>query len=335
VITIFNPCLNPLAVNPVLFPVTTASITAPSITVSVPATTANIGPGFDCLGAALTLYNEFGFTRSAAGLKITVTGLDADRVDCDTNNLVYQAFVEFYQRLQQPVPGLDLTIQMNVPLARGLGSSATAIVGGLVGANALAGDPLSMEQLAEIATDMEGHPDNVVPALLGGARISASGVDRSWEVAPLVWHHGVVPVVAIPDFELPTHVARSVLPESYSRADVIFNAAHLGLLLQGLAAGNHDWLVAALQDKVHQPYRKALIVGYDVVEAAAIAAGAYGVVISGAGPTLLALAPSDRSEVVRDAMQTAWQAFNVNAEALVLRLDEAGTIVKSFMPQSV
>jgi homoserine kinase len=306
-----------------------------AITVCVPATTANIGPGFDCLGAALTLYNEFGFTRSPLGLKITVTGLDAERVDRDANNLVYQAFVEFYQRLGRPVPGLDLTIQMHVPLARGLGSSATAIVGGLVGANALAGEPLSMEQLAEIATEMEGHPDNVVPALLGGARISATGVGRAWEVAPLMWHHAIVPVVAIPDFELPTHVARSVLPETYSRADVIFNASHLGLLLQGLAVGNHDWLVAALQDRVHQPYRKSLIVGYDVVEAAAIAAGAYGVVISGAGPTLLALTPSDRAEVVRDAMQQAWQAFNVNAAAMVLRLDEAGTIVKSYMPQSV
>jgi homoserine kinase len=301
-----------------------------SITVCVPATTANIGPGFDCLGAALTLHNEFRFTRSrsATPLTITVAGTNCETVGRDADNLVYQAFVQFYDRIKQPVPAIDLHIQMQVPLARGLGSSATAIIGGLVGANELAGKPYSNAQLAELATAMEGHPDNVVPALLGGARISATGRDRPWEIAELTWHESIMPIVAIPDFELSTRAARSVLPESYSRADVIFNASHLGLLLQGLATANPDWLRAALQDKIHQPYRQCLIPGYSAVHDAAIAAGAYGLVISGAGPTLLALAPIDQAEAVRQAMFDTWTATGVPAIALVLRLDTTGTVVR-------
>jgi homoserine kinase len=301
-----------------------------SITVCVPATTANIGPGFDCLGAALALYNEFGFTRSTGdnALNITVAGNDAAKIGRGADNLVYQAFVQLYDRINQPVPPIDLHINMQVPLSRGLGSSATAIVGGLVGANELAGRPLNPEAIAAIATEMEGHPDNVVPALMGGARISATGLDRPWEVAELLWHETIVPVVAIPDFELSTRAARSVLPEQYSRADVIFNASHLGLLLQGLATGQGDWLKAALQDKIHQPYRRSLIQGYDAVYAAAIGAGAHGLVISGAGPTLLALCPIAQAEAVRQAMGAAWEKANVSAIAMVLPLDTTGTIVR-------
>jgi homoserine kinase len=301
-----------------------------SITVCVPATTANIGPGFDCLGAALALYNEFGFTRSRGdnALTITVAGNDAAKIGRGADNLVYQAFVQLYDRINQPVPPIDLHINMQVPLSRGLGSSATAIVGGLVGANELAGRPFNPEAIAAIATEMEGHPDNVVPALMGGARISATGLDRSWEVAELRWHETIVPVVAIPDFELSTRAARSVLPEQYSRADAIFNASHLGLLLQGLATGQGDWLKAALQDKIHQPYRRSLIQGYDAVYAAAIGAGAHGLVISGAGPTLLALCPIAQAEAVRQAMGAAWEKANVSAIAMVLPLDTTGTIVR-------
>lgn len=299
-----------------------------SITVRVPATTANIGPGFDCLGAALTLYNEFRFTRSTeSALNITVSGLDASKVGTDAENMVYVAFAQLFARLNQTVPGVDIHIDMNVPLSRGLGSSATAIVGGLVGANELAGQPLSAAEIAAIATEMEGHPDNVVPALLGGACVSATGIDRPWEVADLLWHESVVPVVAIPDFELSTRAARLVLPAQYCRDDVIFNAAHLGLLLRGLAAANADWLRAALHDKVHQPYRKRLIKGYDAVYDAALAAGAYGLVISGAGPTLLALCPQSASEAVRLAMLDAWKQSDVNAQAIALRLDTTGTVV--------
>ena len=299
-----------------------------AITVTVPATTANLGPGFDCIGAALKLYNEFKFTRQEEGeLIIHVTGTEAERVQTDENNLLYQAFVKFYQHIEQTPPIVKIEIKLGVPLARGLGSSATAIVGGLVAANQLEGAPMSQSQVMELAIAMEGHPDNVVPALLGRCRLAATS-GAGWEICDVPWHKDVVPVVAIPDFELSTSEARGVLPTEVSRADAIFNMAHLGLLLRGLETGNGQWLKTGLQDKLHQPYRKALIPGYDALNIAAVSAGAYGMVISGAGPTLLALADKLHSEAVEAAMLAAWQQEGITAEVRSLSLDTQGA--KSF-----
>ncbi|WP_414578096.1 homoserine kinase [Anabaena sp. CCY 9402-a] len=297
-----------------------------SVTVNVPGTTANLGPGFDCIGAALTIYNQFNFTRlEAGGFIIHVTGAEAERVQTDESNLVYQAFVKLYQYIDQTPPPVKIEINLGVPLARGLGSSATAIVGGLVAGNQLAGEPLSQLQVMELAIAMEGHPDNVVPALLGGCRLAATS-DAGWEICDVPWHSDTVPVVAIPDFELSTSEARRVLPTEFSRADAIFNTAHLGLLLRGLETGKGQWLKAALQDKLHQPYRQALIPGYDAVNAAAVAAGAYGMVISGAGPTLLALANVSHAQAVEAAMSTAWKETGINAVVRSLSLDTQGAI---------
>jgi homoserine kinase len=296
------------------------------VTVTVPATTANLGPGFDCIGAALTLYNEFKFTRLDKGeVIISVTGTEAEKVKTDESNLVYQAFVSFYQHLQQIPPPVKIEIKMDVPLARGLGSSATAIVGGLIGANLLAGEALSQSQIMELAIAIEGHPDNVVPALLGRCRLAAT-TDTAWEICDIPWHNHIVPVIAIPDFELSTKEARAVLPTQVSRGDAIFNTAHLGLLLRGLETANSNWLKAALQDKLHQPYRKALILGYDAVNSAALSKGAYGMVISGAGPTLLALTDELHSQAVATAMAAAWKQEGISAIVRSLSLDTQGAI---------
>ena len=295
-----------------------------SITVTVPATTANLGPGFDCIGAALTLYNKFKFTRlDEGGLIIDVTGAEAERGQTDESNLLYQAFVKLYQYIGQTPPSVKMEIQLGVPLARGLGSSATAIVGGLVGANQLAGAPLTQLQVMELAIAMEGHPDNVVPALLGGCRLAATSADN-WAICDIPWNEDIVPVLAIPDFELSTSEARQVLPTQVSRADAIFNTAHLGLLLRGLQTGKGEWLSTALQDRLHQPYRQALIPGYDAVNAAAMKAGAYGMVISGAGPTLLALVDQLHSQAVEAAMLSAWQSTGITATVRSLSLDTQG-----------
>ena len=347
-----------------------------AVTVTVPATTANLGPGFDCLGAALTLYNQFKFTRvdsvGSSGVRITVTGAEAHLVKTDKSNLVYQSFVKLYKLLGQMPPAVQIEIELSFPLARGLGSSATAIVGGLMGANHLAGEPLDQGEVMRLAIDLEGHPDNVVPALVGGCRLAARGLvdeplrrgqprgrrdgaarngfpsvgDREpegvsrlertarrgerrggegeWEVCDVAWHSDVVPVVAIPDFELSTQEARRVLPDQVSRADAIFNTAHLGLLVRGLETGRGDWLRGAMQDRLHQPYRQVLIPGYEVVRSAAVAAGAYGMVISGAGPTLLALTSEARSGAVAVAMATAWQEEGITAQARSLQIDSQG-----------
>ncbi len=303
------------------------------VQVSVPATTANLGPGFDCLGAALTLPNRFVFTPldEGARLKITATGEGSDKIKTDASNFVYQAFCKLFAHIDRPVPPVHIQIDAEVPLSRGLGSSATAIVGGLVGANALAGTPLDLEAIATLATEIEGHPDNVVPALLGGCRLAASGLDRTtsrpWEICELAWHDRILPIVAIPNFELSTTAARSVLPEHYSRADAVFNAAHLGLLIRALETGNADWLRAALQDKIHQPYRTKLIPGFEAVQAAAVQAGAYGLVISGAGPTVLALSAPEQGEAIAQTLQAAWQAQGITSCTKLLRIDTQGTVV--------
>ena len=305
-----------------------------TITITVPATTANLGPGFDCIGAALSLYNRFQFSRlepsATEKLKITVTGQEAAKVKTDESNLAYVAFVTLYDRLNQSPPPLAIHIDMQVPLARGLGSSATAIVGGLVGANELAGAPLSQVEVMQLAIELEGHPDNVVPALLGGCRLAASNTPGgSWEICDIPWHPDIVPVAAIPDFELSTAEARKVLPADYSMADAIFNAAHLGLLVRALATGDRNWLRCALQDKIHQPYRQSLIKGYEAVQQAALNAGACGMVISGAGPTLLALTDVTNADAVVREMATAWMEFGVKADVRAISLDNQGAQVSS------
>lgn len=312
---------------------------AMSVIVRVPATTANLGAGFDCIGAALSLYNTFQF-MPADGLSIRATtqasanaalGAEADRLDLTASNLAYIAFTKVFDRLGRPVPGVRIEIDLGVPLARGLGSSATAIVGGLLGANGWAGNPLSQQDIMEMAIAMESHPDNVVPALIGGCRLAASDGDQ-WAICDIPWHPEVLPVVAIPNFELSTAEARSVLPAQYDRAAAVFNIAHLGLLIRGLTTGNGDWLRVGLADKIHQPFRQPLIRGYEEVEKAAIGAGAYGVVISGAGPTMLALAGKERSAVVAAAMEEAWQLVGVEPIVKVLALDPVGAEVRSPQP---
>ncbi|MBD2110557.1 homoserine kinase [Nodosilinea sp. FACHB-141] len=300
------------------------------ISVTVPATTANIGPGFDCLGAALTLYNRFRFTaldQAAGTVAIAVSGLEADRVATDESNLVYKAFAHFYKQQGLAVPAVEIEIDLAVPLARGLGSSSTAIVGGLLGANALCERPLNRSAVVEMAIALEGHPDNVVPALVGGCQLAVGNADGTATLCPIPWHSDIVPVVIVPDFELSTAAARKVLPASYSRADAIFNTAHLGLLLRGLESGRGDWLRVALGDRIHQPYRQSLIPGYEAVSTAAAEAGAYGLVISGAGPTLLALTPVDQSAAVGDAMTAAWANAGQSTTTHVLSLEITGAQV--------
>ncbi|MGF1515218.1 MAG: homoserine kinase [Elainellaceae cyanobacterium] len=309
-----------------------------SVTVTVPATTANLGPGFDCLGAALTLYNRFTFTRSDAPgralegapknalgnvLEIEVTGPEAERVATNRSNLAYRAFHQLYQSVDQGPPPIHLAIDLSVPLARGLGSSATAIVGGLLGANALSGSPLSRDEILKLAIAIEGHPDNVVPALVGGCQLTVS-TPQGPLVCPIEWHRSLAPVLGVPDFELSTATARGVLPKEYGLANAVFSASRVGLLVRGLETGQQQWLGAALEDELHQPYRKTLIAGYDAVYGAALEAGACGLVISGAGPTLLAIAEQAKASRVAEAIADAWRAHGVSASVLCPKLDGDG-----------
>ena len=329
------------------------------VKIIVPATTANLGAGFDCIGAALSLYNEFKFTSSEedkelssektsnihtphpssqaeasltankSKFKITVTGEEAEKVSTEKNNLLYQSFAKLYQHIDRAIPSVEIEIKLGVPLARGLGSSATAIVGGLLGANHLAGNPLTQAEIQELAIALEGHPDNVVPALLGNCQLSV-GEMNNCQICSIPWHEEIVPVVAIPNFELSTEEARSVLPTEIVRSDAIFNIARMGLLIRGLETNNSNWLATSLEDKLHQPYRQNLIRGYQEVKTAAIAQGAYGMVISGAGPTLLALTNPARVENVVTAMKSAWANLGVSADVRSLKIDTQGARIKVY-----
>lgn len=297
-----------------------------TLTIQVPATTANIGPGFDCLGAALSLHNRFQFTLLSDPSEsplIQATGQGADQLPTDDQNLVYRAFVTTYQHLGQTPPAIKIDIHLDIPQARGLGSSATAIIAGLIGANELAHQPLDQSELLQLAIELEGHPDNVVPAMLGGCCLAAKASDK-WQICTIDWSPEVVPIVAIPDFELKTDLARNALPDTCGYGDAIFNMAHLGFLLKGLEQADQSLLKTALEDKLHQPYRLKLIPGYRDAYQAAQDAGAYGLVISGAGPTLLALGSRDSADAIAQNLQRRWQESGISAVTQVLAIDKQG-----------
>jgi homoserine kinase len=298
------------------------------VVVDVPATTANLGPGFDCLGAALDLNNRFAM-RCIEGdgerFELVIEGSEGSHLRGGPDNLVYRAAQRVWKEAGEDPIAVEARVRLAVPPARGLGSSATAIVAGLMGANALIGEPLSREKLLELAIDIEGHPDNVVPSLLGGLCMTAKAASHRWRVVRCEWSPEVIPVVAIPAIRLSTSEARRVMPKTISIPDAVTNLGSLTLLLQGLRTGNGDLIADGMHDRIHEPYRWGLIQGGRQVRQAAIDAGAWGCVISGAGPSILALASRDVAPAVSRAMVRAWESEGVASRAEVLQLQQAGS----------
>ncbi len=292
------------------------------INVTVSATSANLGPGFDCLGVALACYNEF---RFASATHLEIRSLTGTPLDTTAENLAYRSFAHLFTVLGQPIPPVRLGIRAVVPLARGLGSSATAIVGGLVAANEWLGQPWDRAELLAAATALEGHPDNVAPALLGGCQLSLVAGEVVCAAVP--WPETVVPVVVVPDFQLSTQAARAVLPRVVSRGDALFNSTRVGLLVLALSQGRTDWLELALQDRLHEPYRQKLVPGLVELAQVAQSQGAYGLVLSGAGPTVLALCAPVLAQQVGGALVEAWAGFGVRAEAHFWEVDRVGVRV--------
>ena len=298
------------------------------VVVDVPATTANIGPGFDCLGAALDLGNRFELRVIEGGgerFDLIIQGSEGSHLRGGPDNLVYRSAQRVWREAGEEPVALEARVQLAVPPARGLGSSATAIVAGLIGANALVGEPLSREKLLELAIDIEGHPDNVVPSLIGGLCMTARAASNRWRVVRCEWDPSVQAVVAIPAIRLSTSEARRAMPRSIPIPDAVLNLGALTLLLQGLRTGNGDLIADGLHDRIHEPYRWGLIQGGRAVREAALEAGAWGCVISGAGPTLLALASPSVAEAVSKAMVKAWEAEGVASTGAVLDLQMAGS----------
>lgn len=302
-----------------------AALSAPrAVHVRVPATSANLGPGFDALGLALAQHNEV-VAREADGVRVAVQGEGAGRLPSGGDNVVARGVRLAYEAAGRPFKGVDLTCHNRIPTARGLGSSAAAWVGGLVAGNALLGTPLSREALLALAARAEGHPDNVAAALHGGLTVSCLVGDRVAAVT-LPVPAGVAWVVLVPAVTSSTAEARRVLPGQVPRADAVFNVQRTALLLAALQAGRLDALGDALDDRLHQPYRRRLFPWMPGVVEAARAAGALGCVLSGAGPSLLAVAPDAAAGDVGRAMEAALRAAGVRGDARALPVDRDGAV---------
>lgn len=298
------------------------------VVVHVPATTANVGPGFDCLGAALALDNVFEMRCLEWGSQrfdLIIESQEGSHLRGGPDNLVYRSAQRVWKEAGEEPVGLEARVRLAVPPARGLGSSATAIVAGLMGANALVGEPLSKEKLLELAIDIEGHPDNVVPSLVGGLCMTARAASHRWRVVRCEWSPEVVAVVAIPAIRLTTSEARRAMPKAIPVADAVVNLGALTLLLQGLRTGNGDLITDGMHDRLHEPYRWGLIPGGQKVREAALQAGAWGCVISGAGPSLLALCRAEVADAVRREMLVAWHRAGVEARGEVLSVQQHGS----------
>ena len=306
------------------------------VVVDVPATTANLGPGFDCLGAALDLNNRFAMQRiegSGERFELIIEGSEGSHLRGGPDNLVYRADQRVWKAAGIEPVALEARVRLAVPPARGLGSSATAIVAGLMGANALVGEPLSKEKLLELAIDIEGHPDNVVPSLLGGLCMTAKAASQRWRVVRCEWTQAVKAVVAIPSIRLSTSEARRAMPKTIPVSDAVTNLGALTLLLQGLRTGNGDLISDGMHDRLHEPYRWGLIKGGEEVRKAAIDAGAWGCAISGAGPSILALCSADKGTAISRAMVRAWEAVGVASRAPVLNLQTSGSHWQTANPE--
>ena len=289
------------------------------VTIRVPATTANLGPGFDAFGCALQLYTDVTFEETESGLEIT--GCDEEFTGPD--NLAYVSYCAVLASLSEEVKGVKIHIDANIPICRGLGSSAALLVAGAMGANVLRGNRLSTQGLLNITNAMEGHPDNLAPAFYGG--LTASMVDNGLPVTvnfPL--HPDWEFLALIPDFDMPTVKARAVLPEQVSRADAIYNIAHGAMVLKALELGDEKLLRNAMQDKLHQPYRKHMIGDYEAIENLARTSGAA-FCLSGAGPTLLCIT---RDKTLRDKLANKLPAITEkNWQIMPLHVEFAGARV--------
>jgi homoserine kinase len=300
---------------------------AASCRVRVPATTANIGPGFDCLGLALDLWNDAYFSLEGEGVVVSVAGPAPDALPRDENNLVARAFLRLCEEAGRPAPaGLRIHCDVRVPMSSGLGSSSTAIVAGLLGANTLVGRPFDRDQILELAADMEGHPDNVAAALFGGLTIVVQKDDRLLTKKILVPEVHVA--LAVPDLAFSTRTARAGLPTEVSMADAVFNLQRTPLVVEALRTGDYELLSQVMDDRLHQASRLKLIPGGRTAWFAALNAGAAAVAVSGSGPSLIAFVSlaTDATRIAR-VMAEAFAAEGVTAIPLGLAASAAGATV--------
>ena len=303
-------------------------------TIRIPATSANLGSGFDTLGLALALYNEIvvedepateNGRQLGAGPRIVITGEGADELPRDGTNLIHRTVLRFFEMLGRRPPPFSLATHNRIPLTGGLGSSSAALVGGLLAGNFLAGGPLSRDEILKVAFDEEGHPDNVAPALLGGLVLCVADDRRLTSVA-LPVPPDLRAVLFVPNFSMPTVEARRLLPSHVPHRDAVFNLGRAALLIAAFQTGRLDLLRIATEDRLHQPYRREMFPAMTRLMSAAQQAGALAACLSGAGSALLALARG-REEQVAEAFRRAAERSGVVGRVFVVDVDRQGAQV--------
>lgn len=292
--------------------------------IQVPATSANLGPGFDCLALALSLHNTFVFKVVEGPSSVEIEGHGHDSLPRDDSNLVLSAANRFFQEMGQDSPSLELVCRNEVPLASGLGSSAAAVVAGLTGANALLGNPMDQDSVIQLASALEGHPDNVAACVLGGLAVVRSDAQGMQTLAYEVPEQTVA--VVVPQLATSTEEMRGILPQQIALESVVHNLAGVPFVIEALRRRDYEMLARAAEDRIHESHRLAHLPGAKQARTAALEAGAAAVVLSGAGPALLAFAPSAHSSIAR-AMRDAFQAGGVSALDFVLKTEPRGASV--------
>lgn len=302
--------------------------------IRIPATTANIGSGFDVLGMSLGLYNTVEFQPVADvdifETKIQVEGEGFNQIEKGRRNMILNAMAVTANKAGKNICGGVMKLINRIPLARGLGSSSAALASGVFLANHLMGSPFNTMELLNITSNLEGHPDNAAPAILGGFCVSALSNGRVTAERidiPLSWKA----VVVIPDFELLTEKARAVLPLEYERNDVVHNTGALSFLMLAFMYQKPEYLRLGLDDRVHVPYRLSLIPGAKEAIHNALGQGAYGATISGSGPTIIAFTSIDKGDTVGKAMVQGFKERDITARYLILDFDHTGISVTSEM----
>ena len=310
------------------------------VSVKVPATTANIGPGFDCMGMALPIYNTVTIEETVlpgTGIEINVIS-DNDNADefslehipMDENSIIYKAVELLYNSIGQTPSELKITVHSQIPIARGLGSSASVIVGGLLAANELLGKPADEAALLSIATEVEGHPDNVTPAIVGGLVITSSEDDGSIIYKKLDWPQEWTITVCVPEYELATDISRSVLPKEVPMADAVFNAKNMAMFVHAIHTKDSQLMKIALKDRLHQPYRMKLVPGLEkIIENLKHEENVLGCVLSGAGPAILVISEKNNLDKIQAIVRETWADLNVKAEIYTLPVENNGAQVIS------
>lgn len=310
------------------------------VSVKVPATTANMGPGFDCVGMALPIYNTITIEETVlpgTGIEINVIAdtdsidqLSLDHIPSDENSIVYKAVELLYNSIGQTPSELKINIHSNIPVARGLGSSSSVIVGALIAANELLGRPADEVALLSIACEIEGHPDNITPAIVGGLVISSQEDDGSVVYRKLDWPSDWAVTVCVPDFELSTDIARSVLPKEVPMKDAIFNAKRLAMFVEAVHSHDSELMKLALQDRLHQPYRMKLVPGLDkIIDNLKHFDNVLGCVLSGAGSSILIISEKNNIDKIRSVVKDTWADQNIKCEIKTLSVENNGAQIIS------